>query len=32
MSEEIKTLLRTYQCGLNEANLDLVRSVYSGIR
>ena len=29
MSEEIKSLLRTYQRGLNEANLDLVRSVYA---
>jgi ketosteroid isomerase-like protein len=29
MSEEIKGLLRTYQRGLNEANLDLVRSVYA---
>ena len=28
MSEEIKGLLGTYQC-LNEANLDLVRSVYT---
>ena len=29
MNEEIKNLLRTYQRGLNEANLDLVRSVYT---
>lgn len=29
MSEEIRTLLQTYQLGLNEANLDLVRSVYA---
>ena len=29
MSEDIKQLLRTYQRGLNEANLDLVRSVYT---
>jgi ketosteroid isomerase-like protein len=29
MSEEIKHLLQTYQRGLNEANLDLVRSVYT---
>jgi uncharacterized protein (TIGR02246 family) len=29
MSEEIKSLLRTYQRGLNEANLDHVRSVYA---
>lgn len=29
MSEAIKNLLKTYQCGLNEANLDLVRSVYT---
>ena len=29
MSEEIKQLLETYQRGLNEANLDLVRSVYT---
>lgn len=29
MSEEIKHLLGTYQRGLNEANLDLVRSVYT---
>ena len=29
MSEEIKSLLQTYQRGLNEANLDLVRSVYA---
>ena len=29
MSEEIKNLLQTYQRGLNEANLDLVRSVYT---
>jgi uncharacterized protein (TIGR02246 family) len=29
MSEEIKDLLHAYQRGLNEANLDLVRSVYS---
>src|SRR5215831_113219 len=29
MSEEIKSLLRAYQRGLNEANLDLVRSVYA---
>lgn len=29
MNEEIKNLLQTYQRGLNEANLDLVRSVYT---
>jgi uncharacterized protein (TIGR02246 family) len=29
MNEEIKSLLNTYQCGLNEANVDLVRSVYT---
>ena len=29
MSENIKPLLRTYQDGLNEANLELVRSVYT---
>ena len=29
MSEEIKNLLHTYQRGLNEANLDFVRSVYA---
>lgn len=29
MSEQIKHLLQTYQRGLNEANLDLVRSVYT---
>src|ERR1700741_4497943 len=29
MSEEIESLLRTYQRGLNEANLHLVRSVYA---
>jgi uncharacterized protein (TIGR02246 family) len=29
MSEEIKNLLRTYQRGLNEADLELVRSVYT---
>ena len=29
MSEEIQNLLHTYQRGLNEANLDLVRSVYT---
>ena len=29
MSEEITTLLQTYQRGLNEADLDLVRSVYA---
>jgi uncharacterized protein (TIGR02246 family) len=29
MNEEIKTLLRAYQRALNEANLDLVRSVYA---
>jgi uncharacterized protein (TIGR02246 family) len=29
MNEEIKSLLQTYQRGLNEANLDLVRSVYA---
>ena len=29
MSEEIKNLLQTYQRGLNEANLDFVRSVYT---
>ena len=29
MGEEIKSLLETYQRGLNEANLDLVRSVYA---
>jgi uncharacterized protein (TIGR02246 family) len=29
MNEEIENLLHTYQRGLNEANLDLVRSVYT---
>ncbi len=29
MSEAIKDLLKTYQRGLNEANLDLIRSVYT---
>jgi len=29
MNEEIKKLLRTYQRGLNEANLDHVRAVYA---
>ena len=29
MSEEIKNLLHTYQRGLNEANLDFIRSVYT---
>ena len=29
MSEEIRNLLQTYQRALNEANLDLVRSVYT---
>ena len=29
MSEEIKNLLQTYQRGLNEANLDFVRNVYT---
>ena len=29
MNEEIKNLLQTYQRGLNEGNLDLVRSVYT---
>ena len=29
MNEEIKNLLQTYQRGLNEANLDFVRSVYT---
>jgi uncharacterized protein (TIGR02246 family) len=29
MSDEIKKLLQTYQRALNEANLDLVRSVYA---
>ena len=29
MNEEIKNLVQTYQRGLNEANLDLVRSVYT---
>jgi uncharacterized protein (TIGR02246 family) len=29
MSAEIKNLLQTYQRGLNEANLNLVRSVYA---
>lgn len=29
MNEEIKQLLQTYQHGLNEADLDLVRSVYA---
>ena len=29
MNEEIENLLRTYQRGLNEANLDLVSSVYT---
>lgn len=29
MNEEIKTLVQTYQRSLNEANLDLVKSVYA---
>ena len=29
MNEEIKILLQTYQRSLNEANVDLVRSVYA---
>ena len=29
MSEEIKSLLHSYQRGLNEADLDLVKSVYA---
>lgn len=29
MNEEIKTLIQTYQRGLNEADLDLIRSVYA---
>ena len=29
MNEEIRNLLQTYQRGLNEANLELVRSVYT---
>jgi uncharacterized protein (TIGR02246 family) len=29
MGEEIKNLLQTYQRALNEANIDLVRSVYA---
>ena len=29
MNEEIKTLLRTYQRALNEADLNLVKSVYA---
>ncbi len=29
MNEQIKHLLQTYQRGLNEANLDFVRSVYT---
>jgi uncharacterized protein (TIGR02246 family) len=29
MNEEIKSLLQTYQRSLNEANLDLVKSVYT---
>jgi uncharacterized protein (TIGR02246 family) len=29
MNEDIKRLLQTYQRALNEANLDLVRSVYT---
>ena len=29
MNEEIKNLLQTYQRGLNEANMNLVRSVYA---
>lgn len=29
MNEEIKNLVQTYQRGLNESNLDLVRSVYT---
>jgi uncharacterized protein (TIGR02246 family) len=29
MSEEIKSLLQTYQRALNDANIDLVRSVYA---
>ena len=30
MNEDIKRLLKTYERALNEANLDLVRSVYTG--
>ena len=29
MSEEIRNLIETYQRGLNEANLELVRAVYA---
>ncbi len=29
MSEEVRDLIQTYQRGLNEADLDLVRSVYA---
>jgi uncharacterized protein (TIGR02246 family) len=29
MNQEIRNLLQTYQRGLNEANLDLVKSVYT---
>ena len=29
MNEEIRNLLQTYQRGLNEANINLVRSVYA---
>jgi uncharacterized protein (TIGR02246 family) len=29
MNEEIKALLNTYQRGLNEANLDFIKSVYA---
>ncbi len=29
MNEQIQTLMQTYQRSLNEANLDLVRSVYA---
>lgn len=29
MNEEIKILIQTYQRGLNEADLDLIRSVYA---
>lgn len=29
MNQEIQTLIETYQRGLNEANVDLIRSVYA---
>ena len=29
MNDEIKNLIQTYQCCLNEANLELVRAVYN---